>query len=69
MIMRVVTYYMQLWKYPELYTRKDDSYCMKIIPQQTWPFFFLLNQLYFDIMHRKYNASILSIQFDEYSHK
>lgn len=32
-------------------------------------FFFLLNQLYFDIMHRKYNASILSIQFDEYSHK
>lgn len=28
MIMRVFTYYMQLWKYKELYTRKDDSYCM-----------------------------------------
>ena len=52
-----------------LYTRQDDSYCMQSIPQQAWPFLFfsLLNQLYFDIMHRQYNASILSIQFDEYS--
>ena len=68
MIMTVVTYCTQLRKHTDCTLDRTTLTARKLYLNKPGLFFFpLLNQLYFNIMHRQYNAPILSIQFDEYS--